>query len=229
MVLVVAADDGVMPQTEEAIAHATDAKVPIVVAINKCDRPGTNPMQVRQQLSVKGLQTEEWGGTTQVVDVSATTGQGLDELVEKIMLESEILELTAKPSVPGMATVIESKQTPEQGVVGPGMCRVTYGGFLLSYPPRRMLDVWTDADYRMAERKSEVLLLAALDYSEERVVVHVAQRPPRSLMHQVAARVERKILHVPIGTLSKATLRRIRVMHILSGHEKREIAKDYIW
>jgi hypothetical protein len=118
---------------------------------------------------------------------------------------------------------------PEQGVVGPGMCRVTYGGFLLSYPPRRMLDVWTDADYRMAERKSEVLLLAALDYSEERVVVHVAQRPPRSLMHQVAARVERKILHVPIGTLSKATLRRIRVMHILSGHEKREIAKDYIW
>ena len=117
VVLVVAADDGVMPQTEEAIAHAKEADVPIVVAVNKCDKPGTNPMQVRQQLSVKGLQTEEWGGKTQVVDVSATTGQGLDELVEKIMLESEILELTAKPTVPGIATVVESKQTPEQGVV----------------------------------------------------------------------------------------------------------------
>jgi hypothetical protein len=118
---------------------------------------------------------------------------------------------------------------PERGIVGPGICRTTYGGFLLSYPPRRMLDVWTDADYRMAERKSEVLLLAALDYSVEKVVVHVAQRPPRALFHQVAARVDRKILHVPIGTLSPSTIRRIRVMHILSGHDKRGIAKDYIW
>lgn len=118
---------------------------------------------------------------------------------------------------------------PERGIVGPGICRTTYGGFLLSYPPRRMLDVWTDADYRMAERKSEVLLLAAIDYSLEKIVVHVAQRPPRALLHQVAARVDRKILHVPIGTLSPSTIRRIRVMHILSGHDKRGIAKDYIW
>ncbi len=117
VVLVVAADDGVMPQTEEAISHALAAKVPIVVAVNKCDRPGANPMQVRQQLSVKGLQPEEWGGNVQMVDVSATTGQGLDDLIEKIQLESELLELRARPSAAGVAVVVESKQTPEQGVV----------------------------------------------------------------------------------------------------------------
>ena len=118
---------------------------------------------------------------------------------------------------------------PAQGVVGPGICRTTYGGFMLSSPPRRMLDVWTDADYRGAERKSEVLLLAALDYSEERVVVHVAARPPRAVFHRLAGRLGRKILHVPIGTLSPTTLKRIRVMHILSGYDKREIARDFIW
>ena len=119
--------------------------------------------------------------------------------------------------------------SPEQAIVGPGISRVTYGGFLLCYPPRRMRDVWSDADYRMAERKSEVLLLAALDYSEERVVVFVGARPPRPLLHQLAARIDRRVLHVPIGTLSPSTIRRIRVMHILSGQQKRSIAKDYIW
>jgi hypothetical protein len=118
---------------------------------------------------------------------------------------------------------------PERAVVGPGICRVTYGGFLLSFPPGRLADVWTDADYRFAESKSEVLLLAALDYSRERVVVHAAQKPPRAIFHQIAARLDRKILHVPIGTLSPTTIRKIRVMHVLSGHAKREIAKDYVW
>jgi len=118
---------------------------------------------------------------------------------------------------------------PERAVVGPGICRVTYGGFLLSFPPGRLADVWSDADYRFAECKSEVLLLAALDYSRERVVVHAAPKPPRSIFHQIAARLDRKILHLPIGTLSPATLRKIRVMHVLSGHDKRAIAKDYLW
>jgi translation initiation factor IF-2 len=117
VVLVVAADDGVMPQTEEAINHAKEAKVPIVVAINKCDRHNANAMQVRQQLAVKGLQPEEWGGSTQMVEVSATTKKGLDDLIDKVMLEAELLELSARPSAPGQGTVIESKQTPEQGVV----------------------------------------------------------------------------------------------------------------
>ncbi|MGA1608281.1 MAG: translation initiation factor IF-2, partial [Planctomycetota bacterium] len=117
VVLVVAADDGVMPQTEEAIAHAKDAGTPIVVAINKCDRPDANPMQVRQQLAVKGLQAEEWGGDVQMIEVSAITRAGLDDLVEQITLQAEILELTAKPDAPAEAVVVESKQTPEQGVV----------------------------------------------------------------------------------------------------------------
>jgi hypothetical protein len=118
---------------------------------------------------------------------------------------------------------------PERAVVGPGICRVTYGGFLLSFPPGRLADVWTDADYRFAESKAETLLLAALDYSRERVVVYAAPKPPRSIFHQIAARLDRKILHLPLGTLSPTTLKKIRVMHVLEGHGKREIAKDYVW
>ncbi len=118
---------------------------------------------------------------------------------------------------------------PAAGIVGPGICRVTYGGFLLSYPPGRLRDVWTDPDYRSVESKSEKLLLAALEYSLERIVVHVAPKPPRGALQQIASRIDRRILHLPIGTISLATLRRIRVMHILSGHDKRKIAKDYIW
>jgi hypothetical protein len=118
---------------------------------------------------------------------------------------------------------------PAQGVVGPGMCRTNYGGFLLSYPPLRMANVWTDADYRMAETKAEVLLLAGLDYTTEPMVVYVGPRPPRSILSQLAARLNLKIVYLPLGSLSPATLKRIRVMHILSGHDKRDIAENYIW
>ena len=106
---------------------------------------------------------------------------------------------------------------------------MTYGGFLLSYPPGRLGEVWSDPDYAFAETKAEVLLLAALDYAQERIVVHVAARPPRGIFHGLAGRLDRKILHVPLGTLSPATLRRLRVMHVLAGHDKRAIAKDYVW
>jgi translation initiation factor IF-2 len=116
-VIVVAADDGVMPQTEEAINHAKAAKVPVVVAITKCDLPQANVMQVKQQLMVKGLQAEEWGGTTGIVEVSSTKRTGLENLIERIMLESEVLELKARPDAPGRGIVVESKQSPEQGVV----------------------------------------------------------------------------------------------------------------
>ncbi len=115
VVLVVAADDGVKQQTTEAINHAKAAEVPIVVAINKCDRPGANPMQVKQQLATVGLQPEEWGGNTQFVEVSATEGTGLGDLVEKVLLEAEIMELSSNPNLPAQGTVIEAKQTPAQG------------------------------------------------------------------------------------------------------------------
>ncbi|MFQ5507444.1 MAG: translation initiation factor IF-2, partial [Planctomycetota bacterium] len=117
VVLVVAADDGVMPQTEEALDHAKAAEVPVVVAINKCDKPDANPMRARQQLSALGLQPEEWGGNTQFVDVSALSGEGLDELIEKIGLEALVLELKANPDGHASGTVIEAKQTPAQGNV----------------------------------------------------------------------------------------------------------------
>ena len=92
-----------------------------------------------------------------------------------------------------------------------------------------MSDAWTDPDYRSASMKSEVLLLAALDYCEERMVVYVGPKPPRSIFSRIAATLGLKILYLPLGTLSPSTLRRIRVMHILHGHDKRETAKEYVW
>lgn len=118
---------------------------------------------------------------------------------------------------------------PTENVVGPGICRCEYGGLLLSYPPRRMADVWQDKDYAFARDKAEVLLLAALDYSRGHHVVYVAARPPRSSFKQLAARMGRKIVHIPLGSLSPLKLKKLRVFHMLFGHDKRAIAKDYIW
>ena len=118
---------------------------------------------------------------------------------------------------------------PAENVVGPGICRCEYGGFLLSYPPRRMMDVWDDPDYRTAASRAEVLLMAALDYSIEKYVVYVAAKPPRSIFKQMAARLDRRIVYIPLGSLSPVKLMQMRVMHILSGKDKREIAREYIW
>lgn len=118
---------------------------------------------------------------------------------------------------------------PAENIVGPGICRCEYGGFMLSYPPRRMADVWRDPDYRSAGSRAEVLLLAALDYSPEKHVVYVAARPPRSVFKQIAARRDRRIVYIPLGSLSPHKLRQLRVLHILAGKDKRETAGDYIW
>ncbi len=117
VVLVVAADDGVMPQTIEAIDHAKAANVPIVVAMNKIDRPEANPQKIQQQLSQYGLLSEAWGGKTIMVPVSAKTRQGIDHLLEMLLLEAEMLELKADPSVPAQGIVIEAKQTKDRGPV----------------------------------------------------------------------------------------------------------------
>ena len=87
-------------------------------------------------------------------------------------------------------------------MVGPGIGRAEYGGLLMTLPPRRLFDVWSDADYEFAESKPERLLMAALDYSVERFVVYVAAKPPRSIFRSIAAHLNRKILYVPIGQLS---------------------------
>jgi translation initiation factor IF-2 len=108
-VLVVAADDGIMPQTIEAISHAKAAQVPIIVAINKCDLPTANPDRVKKQLQEYGLNAESWGGDTITVDVSATTKKGIDTLLEMILLQAEIMELKASPKVPAKGNVIEAQ------------------------------------------------------------------------------------------------------------------------
>ena len=117
VILVVAADDGVMPQTVEAINHAKAAGVPIVVAINKIDKPDANPERVKQELSKYGLIPEEWGGDTIMVPISAKTGQGVDELLEMVLLQAEMLELKANPDKPARGTVLESKLDPKRGPV----------------------------------------------------------------------------------------------------------------
>ncbi|HET9319724.1 MAG TPA: hypothetical protein VFO27_08105, partial [Bryobacteraceae bacterium] len=118
---------------------------------------------------------------------------------------------------------------PFDHLVGPGIGRGEYGGFLMSLPARRMFDVWQDADYEFAESKPERLLLAGLDYSLQRHVVYVAAKPPRSVFRNIAARFGRTIVYIPIGQLSPVTLKKIRVVHVLDGYDKRAIAKDYIW
>ena len=112
VVLVVAATDGVMPQTLEALAHAKAAKVPILVAINKCDHPNANPLRVRQQLQEKGLVPDDWGGDTIYVECSAITKQGIDKLLEMILLQADLLELKANPNRNAKGNVIESGVSP---------------------------------------------------------------------------------------------------------------------
>ena len=112
VVLVVAANDGVMPQTLEALAHAKAAKVPILVAINKCDHPNANPLRVRQQLQEKGLVPDDWGGDTIYVECSAVTKQGIDKLLEMILLQADLLELKANPNRNSKGNVIESGVSP---------------------------------------------------------------------------------------------------------------------
>lgn len=117
VILVVAADDGVMPQTEEAIKHAKAANVPIVVAINKIDKPTANPEQVISELSRHGVISEEWGGDTQFVKVSAKTGIGIDELLDAVLLQAEVLDLKAPIDGYASGTVIESRLDKGRGPV----------------------------------------------------------------------------------------------------------------
>ncbi|MEG1079755.1 MAG: translation initiation factor IF-2 [Pseudomonas sp.] len=117
VILVVAADDGVMPQTKEAVQHAKAAGVPLVVAVNKIDKPGADLDRIRNELSVEGVTSEEWGGDTPFVKVSAKMGTGVDELLEAVLLQAEILELKATPSAPGRGVVVESRLDKGRGPV----------------------------------------------------------------------------------------------------------------
>jgi len=113
-------------------------------------------------------------------------------------------------------------------VVGPGICRCEYGGFMMSYPPRRMMNVWSDGDYEGCRTKAELLLMAAIDYAVKPLIVYVASKPPRSILKSFARRFGKKIVYIPIGQLSPVTLNKLRVFHVLDGHDKRAFADEYI-
>ncbi len=117
VVVVIAADDNVMPQTKEAINHAQLADVPIIIAINKIDKPNANPDKIREELANMNILVEEWGGKYQSQEISAKTGQGVDELLEKILLEAELLELKANPNKPASGTVVEAELDKGRGYV----------------------------------------------------------------------------------------------------------------
>ena len=118
---------------------------------------------------------------------------------------------------------------PFDNIVGPGIGRAEYGGLLMTLPPRRLYDVWSDSDYDFAESKPERLLMAGLDYSTERFVVYVGPKPPRSIFRSIAAHLNRKILYVPIGQLSPTKMKHLRVVHVLDSYERRDEAKEYLW
>jgi hypothetical protein len=118
---------------------------------------------------------------------------------------------------------------PFDHLVGPGIGRAEYGGFLMTLPPRRLIDVWSDSDYDFAQSKPERLLLAGLDYSTQRYVVYVAAKPPRSVFRSIAGHLNRRIVYIPIGALNPAKLKKIRVVHVLDSYERRDGAKEFIW
>jgi hypothetical protein len=120
--------------------------------------------------------------------------------------------------------------TPMSGnVVGPGISRCEYGGFMMSFPPRRMRDVWTDPDYTEYRSKAEVLLTAAIDYSLQPLIVYVGAKPPRTAMKSFARCFGKKIVFIPFGQLSPSTLNKLRIFHVLDGFQKRSIADEYIF
>ncbi len=212
VVLVVAADDGVMPQTIEAIDHAKAAGVPIVVAVNKIDKPDANPQKVKQQLSQYQLIGEDWGGKTIMVPVSAKTREGLDVLLEMLLLEAELLELKADPTTDAQGTVIEAKQTKDRGpvatlLVQQGMLRV--GDTIVAGPlVGRVRAMSTDRGHRIKEagpaRPVEVLGLPEVPQAGDRFLVIADEKLARQVAEQrQERRAQRALAHPKRITLEE--------------------------
>ena len=189
VVLVVAADDGVMPQTLEAVTHAKAADVSVVVAINKMDRPDANPERIRQELANHEVIPEEWGGDTIFVEVSAITGQGVDNLLEAISLQAELLELSAPASGPAKGVVIESRIDRGRGAVATILVRsgiLSKGDILLAgqeFGRVRMLYDHTGKDLGKAGPSTsvEVLGLSAPPNAGDDAVVVPSERKAREV------------------------------------------------
>ncbi|MEJ2086099.1 MAG: hypothetical protein P8Y44_10545, partial [Acidobacteriota bacterium] len=118
---------------------------------------------------------------------------------------------------------------PADQIVGPGIMRATYGGLMLTQPRGRLFDVWSDPDYRFAVDRADVLTMAAIDYSQEKIIVHVGPKPPGSRLRDYARAHTKLLKHIPLATLSPVSIKRIRVLHILAGRDKRALAPDYVW
>jgi len=193
-VLVVAADDGIMPQTLEAINHAKAAKVPIVVAINKMDLPGADPERVKRQLSEQDLLVEDWGGEVISVDVSAKTGEGIDNLLENLLLVAEIAELRANPNKLAQGTVIEAKLDRKRGpsatvLVQDGTLNV--GDFIVAGNAFGRVKAMTDdkgkpVQHVMPGTPAEVLGFGSLPEAGDQLRATASEREARSMAGDIS-------------------------------------------
>jgi len=202
-VLVVAADDGVMPQTIEAINHARTFNVPIIVAVNKIDKPGADPMKVRRELSEQGLIPEDWGGDTIFVDVSAKTGQGIEQLLEMIILMADILELKANPNKRAKGVIVETRLDKKKGptatvIVQEGTLRVG-DIFVAGVTHGRVRAMFDDKGRQVRSAGPstpvEVLGFEELPVAGDTLVVVESERRARELAEKIRERREREEKH----------------------------------
>ncbi len=202
-VLVVAADDGVMPQTIEAINHARTFNVPIIVAVNKIDKPGADPMKVRRELSEQGLIPEDWGGDTIFVDVSAKTGQGVEQLLEMITLMADILELKANPNKRAKGVIIETRLDKKKGptatvIVQEGTLRVG-DIFVAGVTHGRVRAMFDDKGRQLKSAGPstpvEVLGFEELPVAGDTLIVVESERKARELAEKIRERREREEKH----------------------------------
>ncbi len=189
VVLVVAADDGVMPQTIEAVHHAKAAKVPIVVAVNKIDKPEANSERIRQELVTQGVVPEDWGGDTMFIEVSAKTGQGIDALLESVLLQAEVLELKAAKEAPARGIVIESRLDRGRGPVATILVQsgtLKRGDILLAGAVFGRVRAMLDENGKSVEKAGpsipvEIQGLSEVPVAGESVVVMIDERKAREI------------------------------------------------
>ena len=211
VVLVVAADDGIMPQTIEALNHAKAAKVPIIVAINKIDMASANVDRVKGQLQERGLQPEDWGGETIVCPVSATKGTGIDHLLEMILLQAEILELKASPTVDPRGTVIEAKVEPGRGPTATVLVRmgtlIVGQAFICGSYSGKVKSLINDKGQNVKEAGPstpvQVLGFAGLPNAGDELLVMESDKAAKALSEERLAKDRKEKLATPRG---RATL-----------------------
>ncbi len=221
-VLVVAADDGVKPQTVEAIDHAKSAGLPIIVAINKIDKPGADPERVKRELAQYHLIPEEWGGDTIMVPVSAKTGQNLDELEEMILLVSEVLDLKANPNRPAVGTVIESKLDPKRGVVATVLIQngTLHVGdyFVAGYTWGKVRAMFDERGNRLKKAGPgtpvEILGFQEIPNAGDKFIVKPSEREARQLAEMRKQKRDEEIL-AKRGRLSLENLKDVKEVNII--------------